>query len=130
MIIRSDQDKFRAIEELKNLDMDKVWRVEVKPYKKNRSLAANNLMWLWLGVIGDYNGDDAADLHIFFKIKFLGMTTHKVMGTIIAEPKSTADLNTKEFTSYLNELDRFASMELGIVLPHPDDYDEAMGVKR
>lgn len=129
IVIDDDKDLFRAITYLKNLNKDKKWTMEVKEYRKDRSGKQNKMMWMWLGLIGNELGYDKDDLHAFFKAKFLGMTTREVMGEVIAEPHTSTTLNTKEFTEYLEQIDRFTSTELGISLPHPEDiYYEAMGM--
>jgi hypothetical protein len=42
-------------------------------------------------------------------------------GTEHGKTQSTTTLNTAEFTAYLEKIQIFASAELGIVLPNPDD---------
>ena len=42
--------------------------------------------------------------------------------------KSTAELNTKEFTEFLEKIDHWAVENLELQLPHPDDlFNDAMG---
>lgn len=117
------------------LDQEKPLEVLIKPYKKNRSLAQNNLMWEWLGVIvnhlrdehGTYTTDD--DLKAEFQDKFL---QRRVYTSSVGEQKTratgTSKLNTAQFTEFLSRIEVYANSELGVSLPHPaDDYYEAMG---
>jgi hypothetical protein len=131
MIIHNESDKDRAISHIKALNIDKPWLVDIKPYKKNRSLAQNKLYWKWITCIGDSIGYESDELHAIMADKFLHDEIVEYGGKQIKKDKSTSRLNTKEFTEYLEKIDRFAASELGIVLPSPEDlYYEAMGIKR
>jgi len=131
MIIRNGSDKDRAINHIKALNIDKPWLVDVKPYKKNRSLSQNKLYWKWITCIGDSIGYERDELHAIMADKFLPDEIVEYGGKQIKKDKSTSRLNTKEFTVYLEHIDKFAAAELGIVLPSPSDlYFEAMGIKR
>ena len=95
---------------------DKWIRIE-KP-KENRTLSQNNYYWLYLEVISRETGNEAEELHEFFKQKFLPRkmviiqgkkTAHEVM--II---KSTTKLSKVEFGDYL---DKICSL---VEIPLPD----------
>ena len=62
MIIRTQDDKNKALNRISMLAMDKPWQVEIKPYRKNRSLAQNKLMWKWFKEIGDELGHDNTEV--------------------------------------------------------------------
>ena len=127
MILRNDTDKREAIEEIQALDPEKVWHVEIELYKPNRSHAQNSLYYLWMRVIDDYSGQGVEDLHAVFAVKFLDHTSVTVDEDEVLVARSTSSLNSKEFTDYLNQIERFAH-EMGLTLPHPDDlFHEAMG---
>jgi len=131
MIIKTESDRQAAINRLISLNIEKPWQLEIKLYKKNRSLAANRLYWLWITCIGDSIGYERDELHAIMADKFLPDEIVEYGGKQIIKDKSTSRLNTKEFTVYLENIDKFAAAELGIVLPSPSDlYFEAMGIKR
>lgn len=131
MKIDSTTTKEMAINKIKLLNIEKPWIMELKLYKKNRSLAANRLYWLWIKAIGDEIGYESDELHAIMADKFLPDEVVEYGGKQIKKDKSTSRLNTKEFTEYLEKVDRFAASELGIVLPSPMDvYEEAMGLRR
>ena len=118
------------------LDPQKPYEVLIRPYKKNRSLAQNNLMWKWLTKISNHLNDDHGisaspeDLKDEFQKRWLpiknitdsqGLMTTRIIGT--------SELNTAEFTEFLNRIEVYATAELGINLPHPEDlYYEALGI--
>jgi hypothetical protein len=127
MIIRNETDKAEAVDEIQALDLEKPWRVDIVLYRANRSNAQNALLLLWIRVIDDYTGQGVDDLRVIFAVKYLGSTAIEIDGKNIIYPKSTSSLNSKEFTDYLNQIERFAH-EMGLTLPHPDDlFHEAMG---
>ena len=131
MIIRSQEDKNKALNRISMLAMDKPWQVEIKPYKKNRSVSQNKLYWKWITCIGNEIGYMPDELHAIMADKFLPDVFVEYGGKQIKQDKSTSRLNTKEFTEYLEKIDRFAAAELGIVLPSPDDLIyEALGYRR
>lgn len=128
-IISSEHKRREAMQAVAQCTSAKVMQVEIKEYKKNRSTSQNRLYWMWLNVIGDFNGNTADELHEEMKVRFLGVQHIEVAGTHLIIPKSTAKLNTTEFTKFLEAIEALA-MELGVALPIPDDYDTAMGIKR
>ena len=131
MIIRNESDKDKAIGHINALNMDKPWQMECKPYKKNRSLSQNKLYFMWMKVIGDSIGYTSEEMHAIMADKFLTTEFVEYGGNKIKRDKSTSRLNTKEFTEYLEKIDRWAAGEMGIVLPSPEDLIyEAMGIRR
>lgn len=131
MIISSSVDKERVKHKIDSLNLEKPWQVEIKLYKKNRSLAQNKLYRRWLGEISKCNGDDPDALHEHFKEQYIETEYVTAFGKTKVKTKTTTDLNTKEFTQYLEKIDRFCVSFLNLVLSSPEDlYYEAMGIKR
>lgn len=131
-ILRDNTIRQNAQRFIQALNLDsKVWQVEIKPYRKNRSKAQNRLYWKWLTLIGSELGYQRDEMHAIMADMFLEPITVQAMGKTICVAPSTTKLNTKEFTQYLEQIEIFASSEFGITLPRPDDlYWEAMGVMR
>ena len=130
--IKDSPSRFRAITHLKSLNPEKKWTVEVKEYRRDRSAAQNRLYWSWVKIIGDTLGYDKYDMHVTLALEFLNtkQSIHPITKEMVTVPTSTTTLDTKEFTDYLERIDRWAAEYRNIQLPHPDDYDEAMGVRR
>lgn len=121
----------QAISYLKSLNIDKPMVAEIKPFRRNRTNAQHRLLFMWLSIIGQELGYETEEIHAVFKDKFLTGETVVFQGKGFYVTPTTTTLNTKEFTEYLDKIDRFASSELGIVLPHPEDcYFEAMNIRR
>jgi hypothetical protein len=131
MIIKTQDDKNKALNRISLLVLEKPWEIEIKPYKKNRSLKQNRLYFKWMKIIGDELGYESEEVHAIMADKFLTDKFVEYGGKQIKQDKSTSRLNTKEFTDYLQRIDRFVAQQLGIVLPVPDDsYYEIFGIKK
>lgn len=119
--------------------------VIIRPYKRNRSREQNSLYWKWLTVIEAETGQDRESLHEHYKGKFLARIlvrddckyaemSHRVkkvrqdgmhdiadqMRAHIMFMTSTSVLNTKQFSEYMDLIEKDAANN-GITLPQPDD---------
>lgn len=119
--------------------------VLIRPYKRNRSREQNSLYWKWLTVIETETGQDRESLHEHYKGKFLARIlvrddpkyaemSHRVkavrndghheiadqMRAHIMFMTSTSVLNTKQFSEYMDMIEKDAA-ETGITLPQPED---------
>lgn len=131
MIIHTQNDKGAVVRRIQALSIDKPWQVEIKPYKKDRSLAQNKLMWKFFGIIGNEIGYDPQDCHDVICQKLLGTEHKTVMGEAIIVIKGTKKLKVKEFSNFIEAIIRFSITDLGIHLPTNDDlYFESQGIKR
>lgn len=115
------KDKERVIAYITDLPDGKRYNVRVTLKREKRTVDQNSLYWLWIACIADETGNEKMFLHEFFKGKFLGYNEQVVFGQVVTTPKTTTTLNTKQFTTYLEEIRAFAAAELGIVLPDPED---------
>ena len=119
--IRSDTDKPRVIEYIHKLPDNKQYTVKVKTKRHVRSASQNSLYWMWLTCIQDETGNNKNDLHEYFRSEFCNKNRINLSQKTIEIPVSTTTLDTKQFTEYLNKIQVFATSELGIILPDPDD---------
>ena len=90
--------------------------LEIKTKRRIRSLSQNALYWLWLDVISQDTGFTSEDLHSTFKSLFLVDNTQK-----IPLVRSTTDLDTAQFTLYLNKIEDLCFDKLNIKLPQPEE---------
>lgn len=114
----------RVADLVRELNCDgKQWDVEIKPHKKQRTVRANNLYWQWLTIIGAEIGYTKDEMHDIFREKFLPVDHDEVIGIKRKRLTSTSapDFSTAMMSEYMQQIDRFAAQELGILLPHPDD---------
>lgn len=118
---------------------EKPLKVTIEPYKANRSLAQNNLMWLWLTALSNFlrqeHGLDCTpeDLKDHFQRTFLGWRSYEVKDLfsdkplVVTRQLGTSELKVAPFTEFINEIEIYAN-NAGLQLAHPEDiYYEAMG---
>lgn len=115
------ESKQKLFEYLKGLNS--VYKLEIKKDKNNRSGMQNRYYWgVVLKMIMEHTGDDKDDLHDYFKRKFLSYDKAiKATGEAYTRTRDTHDLDTGEFETYLEEIRRFAAVEIEIVIPLPNE---------
>lgn len=94
----------------------------IKKHRRKRTIQQNKLYWMWLNALSDNIGTDADSLHEILKNKLLvgenrfikGLGACYISGT-------TKDLDTKEFTEYLNKIQEWSNSFLNYRLPCPED---------
>lgn len=106
-------------------DMDITLTIEKK--KKKRSLSQNAY---YFGVVcslvkngmNEFGSEyDIEETHEFLKSRFnLKEVVNTNTGEVTKIPFSTTKLNTIEFMTYIERIQRFASEELGIIIPDPE----------
>jgi len=124
---------------------DPAVQVEVKPYKKNRSVAQNALYFQHVTDIGNELGNTKDEQHKLLKEMYLVPIlvrdepdvermaqileqTHDLKK--LASVLSTTHLDVRQFSEYITDVQGFAA-ELGIALRMPEDlHYEAMGWTR
>jgi hypothetical protein len=109
-------------EELKGLVGEVV--VTVAEGRGKRSDAQNRYYWgIVMKLISDTTGYTPEEVHEFLKEKFLTDKKHIVIGgeERDIEKATTTRLTTKEFEEYIENIRAFASMELQINVPSPNE---------
>ena len=93
--------------------------VRITKPKENRSLSQNNLYWFFLEIISSETGNDATEMHEFFKKRFLPKRTAIIKGKNndheVEIYQSTTQLSKSDFGDYL---DRISSLT-GVQIPDP-----------
>lgn len=104
--------------------------IEIKEDKLTRSGAQNDIYWAWISIIGPELGYNKDETHRIMRHKFLKYdTTTDKDGTVVSELRSTTKLKVKDFSEYLNDIDRLMG-EYGIMLPHDETHAKAMGIRQ
>lgn len=119
--IRNHNDKEAVKSYVDKLPDGKQFDVSIKKKRTLRSYPQNSLYWLWLSCISAETGNDKAFLHEYFKEQYLPKDQRVIFGHNVEISISTTALDTAQFTSYLERIKQFASSELGIILPNPED---------
>ena len=120
LIIRDEPMRASVCRLIAGLDLSKPWAVTVEPYKERRSLNQNSLYWQWIGIISRETGNDPDTVHEAFKQKFLIPEEISFMGEKMLY-RSTAKLDTRSMSEYMDKVYAFTTSELGILLPVPED---------
>lgn len=135
-VIRNDSQKAAAISHLACLQPDESSPVAIKvePYKRKRSSLQNAFLWGWIyaeivrhladaGIV--LNCDDGehpytADiLHEIFKQKFLAIGCLEAKGRSLTLYKSTTDLNTAQFSEFVENVRGFVYQFWNITVADP-----------
>ncbi len=98
----------------------KHFHVVIRRKRKFRSSEQNRYYW---GVVLDYisneTGHEPDELHTAFKMKYLKKYDANGLQFI----QSTTELTTCEFMAYIEQVRRFAAVELSIAIPDPEETD-------
>ena len=125
IVIRNEEMRRRVISFLSNLNIEKPWEITIEPYRKKRSLSQLRLMWLWIGEVAEHvrehTGMDSEDVHAFLKEKFLPPRIIEIAGEAV-EYRTTTKLTTAEMSEYMDRIYAWATTELGLLLPLPEEY--------
>ena len=124
IIIRNESLRKTALLTIGALDLAKPWRVTIERESKRRTLSQNALLWKWIDEVVrhvvEHTGHDKDEIHEFFKAKFL--TPRRVaMGGDAVLYYTTKPLSTIEMAAYMEKIYAWATTELGLFLPVPED---------
>lgn len=128
VVVGDEQTRARALRFLQSLDLSKPWEITIQRKRRKRTLSQNALMWKWINEVADLvsreTGQDADDIHEFFKAKFLPAAGRKIVeiGGETVEHRTTTELSTADMGRYMDAIYAFVVNELGILLPLPEEY--------
>lgn len=153
-VIRSREVIARLSAFLEAQPPEPLLEIVVKLHHKDRTLAQNSLMWIWITIIADEWGWTKNEVHDHFKKGHLvkiyerddegyaamiqavrivhnkGMKQEaKAMAKTIINMTSTTSATIKQFAEYLSDIEK-DMISKGISLPQPEDYGPAMGIKK
>ena len=107
--------------------------VSSKPHTKRRTLSANALYWRWMETMAQFMSErtgrhfDKDTAHDLCRHLHLGYRTNPratASGSVIPpQLRSTKKLTTSEFCFYMNKIDSWAAIHLGLKLPKPQEGD-------
>ena len=96
------------------------YQITVKKVSEKRSIAQNDLLWMWMKCIENETGTPKDEVYMYYCKKFLWKIT--VIGDRTEKIYLTSSkLNTEQMTRFLNQVQEDAATELGITLPTPQD---------
>ena len=121
IIIRDETLRAEAIKRIWQLDLARPQEVVIRPYRKNRSLEQNALLWSWYAVISEETGHTAEEIHEFCKAKFLQPHFVDIAGEVRETRRTTTKLKVDEMSAFMDQVYAWATGELGLMLPIPDE---------
>ena len=99
--------------------------VAIQRPQSQRTISQNSYYWQLLKILGDEIGEHPEKLHNDIKEEFLSEHIHSNLFNkdkkII---KSTTELNTKEFSEYIEKIKHWASEFLNVYLPDANEVYE------
>ncbi len=119
-ILIDEKRRENALEYLKWINISKPVEVTIKPYRKNRSNAQNNLYHMWKKPIAEHFGYTEDELHEVLKVRFIGIEVKMVAGQKLVQPISTTSLDLKQMAEFLLKIEVLAKAH-DITLKMPDD---------
>ena len=129
ILVSDEGTRARVIEHISGLNLNKPWRVTVEPHRERRSLNQNALMWAWVNRVAAHvheaTGQGNDEIHEFFKGQFLPWRVIEIGGIVETVPGSTKKLSKAEMSEYMNKIYAWATSEMGLLLPLPEDLGRA-----
>lgn len=104
-------------------------RLEISNYFPQRSLKQNSLLHFYAELLADECGMQTDDFKMMMKMKFLTKAAtdrngeyimDRETGEVMTYIPSTADLDTKEFGEFIDNIRVFGQEHLNYSLPEPD----------
>ena len=124
IIIRNEALRKSALYTIGALDLERPWELTIERHVKKRTNSQLRLMWKWIDEVAqhvmEHTGTDKDEVHEFFKQKFLPARIIEIGGEV-REYYSTKGLTTTQMTIYMNRIYAWATTELGLFLPVPED---------
>lgn len=102
---------------------------EIKRNRPIRSLQQNKFYWAILSIIAIDTGHTREELHEALKMKFNSEIVFFPKSGNQIIPKSTNDLDSAQFTAYINRVKQWARDEFNINIPEPKDLDYAKWIE-
>lgn len=118
--LHSQLDKDDAIHHLccAEVGSNPLIEVEIRERSETRTSAQNRYLWGTVyKTLSDETGYEKEEIHEMTKLAFLPCKVIKIGSIVKTIPPSTAKLKKKPFSDYVEEIARWAAIELSIVIP-------------
>jgi hypothetical protein len=124
ILVTTERDKEEFIRQVRETELgDKPFVASFELFRKKRSLAANSLYWKWLRCLAaeSETGSTIEDFHAYFGEKCLPYTSTWVSGEESTRQLSSSELDTKQFSEYMDAVKFISLHSFNTVLPEPGD---------
>jgi hypothetical protein len=122
-IIRNENIRKAAIDELDRLPLDPPNVVTMEEYRAPRSLDQNAYLHaVPLKLICDHTGFSLDDIKDYLLGEAFGWEEKEVFGKVVHRPlRRSSSLNTKEFSWFIEWIEQWAAQNLGVTIPMPNE---------
>lgn len=122
-ILRNENIRDNALAYIQSLDMARPWRVEISEHRPKRSLEQNAYLHaVPLRILSEHTGYNVDEMKDYLLMEAFGTLDKEVMGRSIVRPaKRSSDLNTKEFSWFIEWIAAWAMNNLGLLIPMPNE---------
>jgi len=114
-ILRNEAVLDNCVAALKGLPFDEPWVVTAKPYKRNRTVEQNDLMWTLLTLLGEHTGHSKNEMYTVTTEMFLAPEIVEHRGKTYRR-YSTSKLKVREMSDFIDRLYQLAAEE-GLYVP-------------
>ena len=107
------------------LDPKKKWSVEIKTYRKVRSVEQNAYIHaVPLKLFSEHTGYTMDEIKEFLCGEFMGWEKHVVMDKPMQRPlKTTSQMDTLEMTKFIEFMQWYGSSKLNLNIPSPNEWN-------
>ena len=108
-----------CIDFMMSIDITKPMRFECSVIREKRSLNQNSLLWLWMTALekDSETGYTRDEFYQFFLEKFA--PRREIFTNLVIV--TTSQMDSKQMSEFLDNIQRFAIVELQFKLPDPND---------
>lgn len=114
-IIQSGLEKQKLFDHLQIRQLP--FKAYIDDYNQIRSIPQNNYLWVCYQYVADFTGYNCYEVHMLFKFLFLPT---KVISLFDFLSGSSTGLSLSEFQAYIASIKHYALIELGVVIPEPE----------
>lgn len=121
-VVGSERGRVDVINAVRDLDLKRAYKVEIKQYRDNRSNNQNNLFQKWMRILADGSGYSRREMEEFFEDEFLEKKQISIGGVMHEVSGRAKDLDTKDFSEFMERILMWVAENMPEVrLPLPDD---------
>jgi hypothetical protein len=118
------QHKSVVIADIMKLEDNRAWLVQVTQYRRKRSTEQNAFLHaVPLKIICEHTGHDIEDMKTYLLGQAFGWIEYDILGERRKKPLyRSSELNTAQFSFFMEFCERWAAQELSLIIPRPNEY--------
>lgn len=117
-------DQPEAVEEHLRYEVNGKVEIIIRKPQDKRSIPQNNYYWgVIVKMISEEMGENQKEVHKMLKFEFLSIVAEIPTGKEYLFIRSTTDLTVSEWEDYMTKCRQWASENLNMFIPKPNEYD-------